>query len=145
MSIRGETRYRNFDRYPSARSHELRVPARPGPGGGAAALSGPVPPRDDLTAAAAWNALRLGLAAVILVGLLLIVFTPGADAGQGPAPTVEHVVRQGDTLWSIAEIYTPSTGDPRRTVSLIRRANAMPSPLLTVGEVVQVPVGDIEA
>ena len=145
MSVRADTRYRHFDRHPSAWSPEPRVPVRSGPVGGAAAPTAPVWPRDDLTAAAVWHALRLGLGAVILAGLLLIAFTPGADAGQAPAPTVEHVVRQGDTLWSIAETYTPPDGDPRRTVSLIRRANAKPSPLLTVGDIVEVPVGDIEA
>ena len=88
-------------------------------------------------------AVRIGLAAVLIAGLLVVFFMPRAGADRGPVPAVPHVVQPGDTLWSIAGAYTPDTGDVRATVGLIRSANEGLSGLLIVGEVIEVPVGDI--
>lgn len=89
------------------------------------------------------TALRVGLGAVMVAALLLLLFIPTADADRGPTPTVPHVVEPGDTLWSMAETYTPSAGDVRATVALIRTANGMSSGLLMVGDVIEIPIGDI--
>ena len=88
-------------------------------------------------------ALRIGLAAALVAGLLVLLFIPRADADRGPVPTVSHVVQPGDTLWSLAEVYTPDTGDIRETVALIRAANGMSSGLLIAGDAIEVPVGEI--
>ena len=89
------------------------------------------------------TALRVGLAATMVAGLLVLLFIPRADADRGPVPTVSHVVQPGDTLWSLAEVYTPSANDVRETIALIRAANGMSSGLLMVGDVIEVPVGEI--
>ena len=89
------------------------------------------------------TALRVGLGAFMVAALLLLLFIPSADADRGTAPTVPHVVQPGDTLWSMAETYTPPAGDVRATVALIRTANEMSSGLLMVGDVIEVPVGEI--
>lgn len=88
------------------------------------------------------SAARMGLAVLTMVALLVVFAIPRAGADRGPAPTASHVVQPGDTLWSIAELYTPVTGDVRAAVSLIRSANGT-SGLLVVGDVIEVPVGEI--
>lgn len=86
---------------------------------------------------------RIGLVAVIIAALLVVFSIPRAGADRGPLPTVTHIVRPGDTLWSIAEFYTPATDDVRATVALIRSANQGSSALLVVGDVIEVPVEEI--
>ncbi len=92
---------------------------------------------------AARVALRVGLLVILAAGLMVLLFIPRVDAGPDPTPTVSHVVRQGDTLWGLADVHTPPAGDIRRTVALIRAANGMTSALLEPGEVVEIPVGEI--
>ena len=86
------------------------------------------------------SAAPLGLAVVTMVALLVVFSIPRAGADRGPVPTVSHTVQPGDTLWSIAELHTPASGDVRAAVSLIRSANGGTSGLLVVGDVVEVPV-----
>ena len=92
---------------------------------------------------AARAALRIGLAAVLAAALVVLLMVPAADADRGGVPTVSHVVRSGDTLWELAAAHTPPSGDVRRTVALIRAANGMASALITAGEVIEIPVGEI--
>jgi len=86
---------------------------------------------------------RIGLAAAIMAALLVVFSIPRAGADRGPVPAASHTVQPGDTLWSIAELYTPATGDVRATVALIRSANEESSGLLAVGDVIEVPLGEI--
>lgn len=86
---------------------------------------------------------RIGLVAAIVAMLLVVFSIPRAGADRGPVPTVSHIVRPGDTLWSIAELHTPATDDVRATVALIRSANQASSGFLVVGDVIEVPVGEI--
>ena len=86
---------------------------------------------------------RIGLAAAIMTALLVAFAMPRAGADRGPVPAVSHLVQPGDSLWSVAEQYTPPTGDVRATVALIRSANEGLSPFLAVGDVIEVPVGEI--
>ncbi len=88
-------------------------------------------------------AVRIGLAAAIMAALLVVFAIPWAGADRGPVPDVSHIVRPGDSLWSIAEHYTPATGDVRKTVALVRSANEGLSNFLMVGDVIKVPVGRI--
>ena len=86
---------------------------------------------------------RMGLAVVIVAGILVLFLMPKVGADRGPVPSVSHVVKPGDTLWAVAEAHTPPTGDVRATVDLIRSINGGTSMLLMVGDVIEVPVGDI--
>lgn len=86
---------------------------------------------------------RAALAAAIMAALLVVFSIPTAGADRGPVPAVTHIVQPGDTLWSIAELYTPATGDVRATVALIRSANERSSGFLAAGDVIEVPVEEI--
>ena len=126
-------------------------PSRVGPAGwrpvviqgGKAVEPGEVRRSTGLPATVIRTTVRIGLVAVIVAGLLVMLVMPRATADRGPAPAVSHVVQSGDTLWSVAKAYTPDTGDVRATVALIRAANPSSSGLLVVGDVIEVPVGDI--
>jgi nucleoid-associated protein YgaU len=59
----------------------------------------------------------------------------GAAAG---APAATYVVRDGDTLWSIA-VGVASDGDPRTVVDAISRANGMHGATLVPGEALIIP------
>jgi Tfp pilus assembly protein FimV len=64
---------------------------------------------------------------------------PVAEAfGDGPAPSRTHVVRPGETLWSIATRYEPSH-DPREVVAAIEAANALDPEELVPGRRLVVP------
>lgn len=84
---------------------------------------------------------RMVLIVLIMVGLLLVMVIPGTDADRGPVEAASHVVQAGDSLWSIAIIYTPEAGDVRQTMALIRDTNRLPSGVLPVGDSIKVPVG----
>ena len=66
----------------------------------------------------------LVLLALLLAGLGVVSAAPASQAANpaGPAPTV--VVKQGDTLWSIASRYAPGR-DPFVTIDEIRRLNGL--------------------
>lgn len=117
------------------RTYVCSKPVSPGRNGGAA---GPAEAPGGARAA-----LRIGLAAVLAAALVVLLMVPAADADRGGVPTVSHVVRSGDTLWVLAAAHTPPSGDVRRTVALIRAANGMASALITAGEVIEIPVGEI--
>lgn len=87
--------------------------------------------------------LRMVLVPVIVVGLAVLLLGPQADAGSEPVPAVSHVVKAGETLWSIASAHTVPGEDVRRTVSLIRSANGMQSGTVRAGSTITIPVGDI--
>lgn len=86
---------------------------------------------------------RIGLATAIMAALLAVVSIPRAGADRGPVPAVSHVVQPGDSLWSIAEQYTPATGDVRATIAVILSANEALSGFLAVGDVIEVPVEEM--
>lgn len=66
------------------------------------------------------------------VGLALV-------AHGGSAPVVSTmVVQPGDTLWSIASSRYP-TDDVRTRVDDIERANGLHSPVIAVGQTLQLP------
>jgi LysM repeat protein len=80
---------------------------------------------------------RLVTGAVLLA--LLVVALGAARPSSGAAPETRHIVRPGDTLWSIA--VANYAGDPREAVWRIRQANNLEGTLLTPGEVIVLPVG----
>lgn len=87
--------------------------------------------------------LRLALLPVIAVGLAVLLLSPQADAGSESVAMVSHVVKAGETLWSIASTHTASGEDVRRTVALIRSANGMSSGTVHAGAIITIPVGEI--
>ena len=91
----------------------------------------------------ALTVLRIALGVVVLAGLLVLLFIPGAEADRGPAPTVSHVVQPGDSLWSLAARYTPPEGDVRQTIALIRDNNGGLSDLLMPGTLIEMPAEEI--
>ena len=87
--------------------------------------------------------LRIALVSVIVVGLAVLLLGPQADAGSEPVPAVSHVVKAGETLWSIANAHTAPGEDVRRTVALIRAANGMQSGTVRAGATITIPVDEI--
>ena len=83
--------------------------------------------------------LRMVLVPVIVVSLALMLIGPQADAGSEPVPAVSHVVKAGETLWSIANEHTAPGEDVRRTVAIIRSANGMPSGTVQAGAPITIP------
>ncbi|GAA1780339.1 LysM peptidoglycan-binding domain-containing protein [Streptomonospora arabica] len=86
------------------------------------------------------------LATALLAGLLLAVGTAGASAtGPAPAESALHeeapptvVVRDGDTLWSIAERVRPGD-DPRSTVHEIVKVNGLSESEIEPGQELVMP------
>ena len=75
----------------------------------------------------------------------VIVLTLAATAGLalvahgGSAPVISTVVvKPGDTLWSIASAQYPSD-DVRLRVDEIEHANGLQSPVIEVGQTLQLP------
>lgn len=89
------------------------------------------------------SVIRIGLTALLAAGLLVVMVIPGAEADGGQVETESHVIRAGESLWSVAMAYTPETGDVRHTIDLIRDANGMSSDIVRIGDAIEVPVGDI--
>ncbi len=80
---------------------------------------------------------------VAAMGLAAILTGPVANAvGIGGSPEAEasrtYVVRPGDTLWSIAERFAPST-DPRVVVDAIASANGVDPGTLMPGQQLSLP------
>jgi Tfp pilus assembly protein FimV len=83
--------------------------------------------------------------AVALVAGAAVVWALGGTVagavglGDGPAPSSRiHVVRAGETLWSIATDHDP-TRDPREVVQAIAAANALDPAGLVPGQQIVLP------
>jgi LysM repeat protein len=89
-----------------------------------------------------------GLVIVVVAAALTLVMMLAAGgvqaSGHGQPPSAGYrgmtrvVVRQGQTLWSIAALAEPSA-DPRIVVQQIIEANALTSTVLRAGELLWVP------
>jgi Tfp pilus assembly protein FimV len=87
--------------------------------------------------------------AVLAIALVAVVLSPLAAGavrrGEAPAPPAATrpvqlvVVRDGDTLWSIAERVRPDQ-DPRITVDAIVSTNAVDAGALVPGQSLAVPL-----
>lgn len=76
-----------------------------------------------------------------LVVALTVAATAGLAVvahGGSPAAVSTVVVQPGDTLWSIASARYPSD-DVRVRVDDIERANRLQSPVIQVGQTLQLP------
>lgn len=79
----------------------------------------------------------------MMVGLTGVLSGPVANAmGIGGASEARssrtYVVRPGDTLWSIATRFAPST-DPRLTVDAITSTNGLDPAVLVPGQQLSIP------
>ncbi len=78
---------------------------------------------------------------LVVVGMLVLAFLVGALLAAGPSdgarlPTT-HVVRQGETLWGIAE--STYGGDPRPHVESIMHRNSLADATIQPGETLVLP------
>jgi nucleoid-associated protein YgaU len=81
------------------------------------------------------------LTAVILVAVLLLATAVGdALVGAEYESYDEHLVVAGDTLWEIAEAYTPAGGDVRTTIFGIREASGLEGSVIVPGQVLRIPL-----
>jgi hypothetical protein len=71
--------------------------------------------------------------------VLLLATAVHAMTGGDPLATDDYRVHAGDTLWSIAtEAITPD-GDVRAMISTIQGLNDLPTSVIRVGEVLEIP------
>lgn len=83
--------------------------------------------------------LRRGLVALLLVAGVVGLGSGAVTARQErPTRSVEHVVRNGETLWGIARALKAG-GDTRKTVDLLIRMNGLRSPGVRPGQRLVVP------
>jgi len=81
----------------------------------------------------------------LLVGALSVALATSAEAAHGgPGPVGRYVARvqvlPGESLWSLAEAYDPTT-DPRQVVARIRQLNSMAGAQVQAGQLLWVPRG----
>ena len=76
---------------------------------------------------------------VIVVLALALLLSVVARAGQSAGPERSYVVKQADTLWSIA--LREYGGDPREAVWEIRARNRLSGTTLQPGQVLVLPAG----
>lgn len=80
--------------------------------------------------------LSVFLAAVCTVFLLI----GGAAEAEGPpSPTIEYVVAEGDSLWSIAATFADPGSDTRALIAEIKRTNGLGSSTIYPGQLLAVP------
>ena len=83
----------------------------------------------------------LVLTTVILVAVLLLATAVSSALVAGGAEAYEeHLVVTGDTLWDIAEAYTPAGEDVRTTIFNIREANDLDTAMIIPGQVLRIPL-----
>jgi len=81
------------------------------------------------------------LTTVILVAVLLLATAvSAATVGVASEAYDQHVVVVGDTLWQIAETYTPAGEDVRTTIFGIREANGLENSVIVPGQVLRIPL-----
>jgi len=79
----------------------------------------------------------------VIAGVLAVLWSPVAHAvgiagGGSGGPSTTYVVRGGDTLWSIANRFRPST-DPRLVVDRIAGTNGIDPAALVPGQQLTIP------
>ncbi|MDE0120908.1 MAG: LysM peptidoglycan-binding domain-containing protein [bacterium] len=85
------------------------------------------------------RALFLGLLVVIFAGALLLLFEGEAVGASGQQEMEAVVVSPGETLWEIADRFSPESVDLRVVVRELVELNGLESKVLRPGQVLQVP------
>jgi len=85
------------------------------------------------------RALFLGLLVVIFAGALLLLFEGEAVGASGQQEMEVVVVSPGETLWEIADRFSPESVDLRVVVRELVELNRLESKVLRPGQVLQVP------
>ena len=75
------------------------------------------------------------------VTFALFLLANAVSAGGAARSAVAHRVQAGETLWSIALIYSDASDDPRRMVDDIAARNDVRVGGILPGQVLEVPVG----
>lgn len=78
---------------------------------------------------------------LVAVCVLFLLIGGAAQAGEPPAPGVEYVVDEGDTLWAIASAVTRPDEDVRVTITFIKRLSGIESSTLHPGQTLLLPQG----
>lgn len=76
---------------------------------------------------------------VIAIAVLFIIFAPFADSKERNEEMPVYCVKEGDTLWSIAQKYNGENVSTMEFVYDIKAANDMKSSALSVGELIMIP------
>lgn len=87
------------------------------------------------------NYVTLILTIILVVSFIYLLGTFGNTTvyGDGETEFTYVTVVSGDSIWTIAQDYTPSNRDLRETVSLIRRYNDVKGDMLYIGDELRVP------
>lgn len=86
---------------------------------------------------------EVALVAGVVVIIAAILVMPARLQGPSDPPSTRPVrVRQGDSLWSLAQAHAVTGLGASETASLIRELNGLDGSGLAVGQVVLVPAED---
>lgn len=88
-----------------------------------------------------FNNVTIGLTLILIITFFMLITTFGNmnAYGDGEQEFITVYVQSGDSLWSIADDYTPEHRDLRETMSIIRKYNHLESDDLRVGDKLEVP------
>ncbi|MGH8946993.1 MAG: LysM peptidoglycan-binding domain-containing protein [Acidimicrobiia bacterium] len=75
------------------------------------------------------------------VCIVFLLIGGAAEAEGPPPPTVDHVVRTGDTLWAIASIHSGPGNDIRATIGAIAELNGLDGATIHPGQILRIPKG----
>lgn len=76
---------------------------------------------------------------IMAVVVVLLLIGGAAEAESPPAPTIEYVVSDGDTLWAIASAHADQSEDVRRLIAEIRSVSGLQSSVIFPGQILLIP------
>lgn len=85
---------------------------------------------------------QLSVRLFVFLGAVCTVFLliGGAAEAEGPPPqTIEYVVAEGDSLWTIAAAYGDPGSDTRALIAEIKRTNGLGSSTIYPGQLLAIP------
>lgn len=76
---------------------------------------------------------------IIIIGAVLM---PHIAVSKEKVNLVQVTVEEGDTIWKIAQVYTPHGDDVRELVYYIKQLNSLTSAQIYPGQVILIPLMD---